>query len=123
MKSAAQKKLKTHVTRCGHCDLEVTEHLAHYWFTVINKAVFKDQLPRPNIVIRPMRKYRGWAHAKTGRNLMELANDPINKNEFISLIAHEMVHLWQWQTYKSMNHGQTFLYWKKFFKKHYNLSL
>ena len=123
MKSAAQKQLKSHVIRRGNCGLEVTESLVYYWFHIINKAAFKDQVNRPIVVVRGMRGYSGWCRIKLVGPTIELASKAKNRKTFIATVAHEMVHLWQWQNEYELDHGQNFTYWKRHFKKQFGLIL
>jgi predicted SprT family Zn-dependent metalloprotease len=46
---------------------------------------------------------------------------PVYKNfkQFVEVLAHEMVHLWQWQTIEgsTVNHNTEFHSWKEKFKQ------
>lgn len=39
-----------------------------------------------------------------------------NREMFIAVLAHEMVHQWEQQTYGRMTHGKNFFSWKEKFK-------
>jgi hypothetical protein len=56
--------------------------------------------------------------------LLSMTNRFPNKKIFIEVLAHEMVHLFQFLhasppfSYRSVSHGKTFHAWKSTFEKH-----
>jgi len=100
-----------------------------HWFDFINEMMFNGLVERPShIEIKRMRnlgqaegdlntgvtcmRLRDRFRAVSQRNLIASASQM-----FISTVAHEMVHLWQFQTDYTMNHGRGFQEWKTKFKK------
>lgn len=119
-----KRHLKTHVNRRGACGVIVTEGIVQYWFTVINKAVFSGRIAKPIIIIKEMRKYVGWCRVKSdGEVHIEISTQLKQRSPLIATVAHEMVHIYQFQNFGLMDHGQIYKDWKKFFKKHYDLTL
>lgn len=41
-----------------------------------------------------------------------------NEKRFVEIVAHEMVHAYQYQFYDEMTHGQTFWEWKEMLAAH-----
>ena len=117
----AKKKLKTYLSNSAA--FTPTQKKARYWFNVINTAAFKNKITFSNILVKNMRS--NWGLCTHEGDLTEITVDAgISTRElFIATIAHEMVHLLQVQTKKSMNHSAYYLKWKRFFKKHYNITL
>lgn len=99
-------------------------------FRLINREIFYNRLPMPKFVLGRLYDAIGMCSGKEG---------PIRKNKsyctlylvdryycrqwFISTLAHEMVHQYQWDVYSNilvkrgkprhMSHGPTFYIWRK----------
>jgi Zn-dependent peptidase ImmA (M78 family) len=43
---------------------------------------------------------------------LEIHNEFPNEQMLVWVLAHEMVHVWEWQIEGTMSHGSTFLKWK-----------
>lgn len=84
------------------------------WFRIINQEVFKNSLPEfHEIEIRRRRKV--WAQCivlDDDTVKLSMNNKFHNKKQFVNILAHEMVHLWEWTTYETMGHGEKFKSWK-----------
>lgn len=120
---AAKMKIVTHLEKYRNDNFEVTDNKVLYWWKIINKAAFNNRLDQPLIVIRKLRGAWGICDVK-GRenNLTITVNESINSRDlFISTIAHEMVHQWQWKKNQNMHHSYNFIKWKRYFKKHYGI--
>lgn len=128
MKAAAKLKLKTHVkTRHGE-EMEVTQAKIAYWFRIINVAVFNGTLPPPRIEIGVnMRKYWGlctpMGKSFSGNANIKISDRITNRKLFISTVAHEMVHQYQWLTYGNMHHGDSYKKWSRYFKANFGFYL
>jgi hypothetical protein len=103
----------------------VTNDAVKYWFRIINHEVWNDKLPMFNTIhIRPFVK--NWAMC---------IEDTDNPNEtkyrlsidiefpsfqlFLNVLAHEMVHLYQFtQKDESEHHGDSFWKWEFILKSH-----
>lgn len=98
------------------------------WFSIINKEIFDNQLMKfTNIEIR--RRHGCWGETEgcetqtTRFSKLSLNHYFKSKKHFIEVLAHEMVHHYQWTYQKDeMTHGETFFAWKNKFTKH-NMSL
>ncbi len=100
------------------------------YFSFFNKALFKEQLnPFNDIQIKKMNGC--WGQCVEDYSLrkgtkffcLEMQKKYPNKKEFLTTLAHEMIHLWQ-QTIKkdTGNHNSLFYSFRPKFKK-YGLSL
>lgn len=91
-------------------------------YNAINRTVFKGTLSRPKIVIRDYGD-DFWGECEgmwnpDGRpvcRVIRMNRWIPNSKTFIRVMAHEMVHQWEWEKgpYERMTHGQrTFWAWK-----------
>ena len=104
-----------------------------YAYNIINRHVFDNQLRRPDIYIKShLRKIWGccvWMSHKqyTGSHcVIQLSDKYFCEQWFMNVLAHEMVHQWQWDVYRwdheeyferkmyraSGAHGPSFFAWK-----------
>ena len=99
-----------------------------YWFTFINSAMFDNCLRMPDeFQFRRLRGAFGIAigDTKTGRTVIRLkerfTSEKIrsvavsSRQMFIATLAHEMVHILEFQISGTMKHGTFFRNWKKKF--------
>ena len=99
-------------------------------YRLINREVFYNQLPMPKIVLRRLRDCVGICIGlegpirKTKSNVhIHLADRYYCRQWFVSTLAHEMVHQYQWDIYSNirvkrglprhMSHGPSFYIWRK----------
>ncbi len=101
-----------------------------YWFNKINAEVFEGKLKKFRKV-QFLKCRTMWAisygvqiWSKTKKK-QYLHTDLIIKDsfrtekQFVDVLAHEMVHHWQWSHSEAgMTHGQTFWMWKEALEKH-----
>jgi hypothetical protein len=114
------------------------------WFRILNRCMFGRNLIEPTLVVRRMIKDWGlciadWDNRKCRAGTfnqrvipyhvpinyrIELHNKFPRWKDFIETLAHEMVHLYQFQVWKDpySNHNSNFYSWKNYFKQH-NLRL
>lgn len=94
---------------------EPTAHQAKIWFHKLNKTVFDGEIDQvPEIEVR--RRYKIWAeasrtHADVDGNFdthISLTNRFRSKEHFLSVLAHEMVHLYQFMVGDTGNHNELF---------------
>lgn len=102
----------------------VTNDSVKYWFRIINHVIWKDELPMFNTIqIRPFVK--NWAMC------IEDSDNPNNIRYrlaidiefpsfklFLEVLAHEMVHLYQFIHNDETEHGETFWEWEYVFAEH-----
>jgi hypothetical protein len=113
-----------------------------YAYNLINRQVFRNQLYRP--IIRTGRVNSSWGvcqwfdrERKFGTFCeIWLADKWFCQQWFMNVLAHEMIHQWQWDVYRfdhmtqfgrdinyhSSGHGPSFFVWRDEFK-HYGLNL
>lgn len=102
-----------------------TKRQISYWFNLINKEVFDGTIPKFNEV-EITRLHGAWGNCigKGGtHNREKICNLQINhhtksKHHLVEILAHEMVHSWQWHHLHDMDHGPTFFKWKPRLAKH-----
>lgn len=84
-------------------------------------------LPPRKIVVRCFRNDHGWCipMAKKGHVVLGINSEFGDRKEFIAILAHEMIHQWQWTDEGGgrMAHGETFWQWEKQLKRVLNLRL
>ncbi len=119
----ARTKLKTHLkTKGEHADFEMTETFCLYWWHWLNNAIFDGILTPPTrIELRCFRDSMGWCkpwrpNAKARRVTIGLSTDICERKEFLTILAHEMVHQWEWEVAKkwepNIAHGKRFFSWR-----------
>jgi hypothetical protein len=107
---------------------ETTIEDCQEWFKVLNRELFENSLPQINeIDIR----WRRGAYAyydyderrSSGTCKLLMSKRYKSKKFFIEILAHEMVHHYQYTNNEVMGHGSSFLKWRdKFNKKGLNLA-
>lgn len=122
----AKRKLKFHLDRYAHEDeFVVTERKAKYWFSVINKAMFDNKLPKP--IKWDLKNLRGcWGRCSGGEGAevtIGISTQIDSRGLFLATLAHEMVHAWELDSKGEMSHGKVYLKWKRLFKKKFNIIL
>jgi hypothetical protein len=108
-------------------------------FRLINREIFYNRLPMPLFEIRRLKDCIGMCYGREGpirktksHCTLYLADRYYCRQWFISTLAHEMVHQYQWDVYSNilvkrgyhrhMSHGPTFYIWRKKLAK-YNIAL
>ena len=103
-------------------------------YRLINREVFYDKLPMPKIVLRRLHNALGICEGKDGPIRKTKSHCKITLTDryyciqwFISTLAHEMVHQYQWDIYSNirvkrgqprhMSHGPSFYIWRRKLKK------
>ena len=113
------------------CELvyETTHEDCQLWFNVLNRELFNNSLPPlDEIDIRWRRKAYAWYdydETKPGYGTSRLLMNKRYKSKqfFVEVLAHEMVHHYQYIYNEEMGHGSSFLKSRdKFNKKGLNLS-
>ena len=108
-------------------------------FRLINREIFYNRLPMPKFELRRLKDCIGMCHGREGpvrktksHCTLYLSDRYYCQQWFISTLAHEMVHQYQWDVYSNirvqrglsrhMSHGPTFYIWRKKLAK-YNIAL
>lgn len=95
-----------------------------YWFRILNKRIFKGELkPFASITIRKHRKAYAYCSGDFdlfGEPYYWLSIRPkfTSLSQFLEILAHEMVHAYQFMDEGKITHGKSFLIWHDEFKKH-----
>ena len=130
-----RKRLKFHIKSKGeNCDFELTETFCLYWWRYLNDAVFDGKLTPPErFEIKAYRTMAGWCRPWRANRLKERSvvigiNSWIwDRKSFLTVLAHEMVHQWEWEILKDWNnktmHGKQFFDWRGKLKYRAGLSL
>jgi hypothetical protein len=109
-------------------EYETTVEDCQRWFNILNRELFDNSLPPVDeIDIRWRRGAHAWYDYDqtlpgegTARLLMNKRYK--SKQFFVEVLAHEMVHHYQYIYNEEMGHGSSFLKWRdKFNKKGLNL--
>jgi len=98
------------------------------WFNILNRELFNQALPPVDeIDIRWRRKAHAWydydeRYPGTGTTRLLMSKRYKSKKFFVEVLAHEMVHHYQYIYNEEMGHGSSFYKWRdKFNKKGLNL--
>lgn len=99
------------------------------WFNILNREIFNESLPPVDeIDIRWRRRAHAWYdydESKPGHGSARLLMNKRYKSKqfFVEVLAHEMVHHYQYIYNEDVGHGSSFLKWRdKFNKKGLSLS-
>jgi len=130
-----RKRIKAHIKRKGeNCDFEITETFALYWWHHFNDVIFDGALRPPvRFEIRNFRDCGGWCRPHNWNNIKDrrvvigLLRDYWDRKTFLTVLAHEMVHQWEWEVLADWNpkveHGGDFFSWKNKLKYRTGLPL
>lgn len=115
-----------------------TEECAYETFDTLNKHIFGKDLKHCPIVFKRLRMAYGWCEGRTTpdgdfyTHEIKLAPRHGCLQWFATILAHEMVHHWQWSILSNeryakgipwrraaiMSHGPSFFKWKKPLEKY-----
>lgn len=103
--------------------IEVTERKVQFWFNVINAAIFDNRLPKfHEIEVGNYKAFHALCECDDTTYTLKIKSKFENRKRFVEVIAHEMIHLYEWVEYQKMTHGKDFYEWKNKLKR-YNLDL
>lgn len=82
-------------------------------------------MPPKKIVVRNFRNDHGFCNpmSKKGHVQLGINSEFGDRKEFMAILAHEMIHQWQWTEVGEMTHGKTFWQWEQTLKRVFNLPL
>ena len=119
-----RKCSRSHIkdTMDSFLEFEVEQTDLDYWFNVINEEVFDGVCPSPNLML--VKRQRGsWGYVKQaefdGRLWTALFMSPKFPSlaAFIQILAHEMIHVWQFALGDTGSHNKHFYSWRDRFKE------
>ena len=122
-KSKLAKLLESH----DRYEYQTTIEDCQKWFNILNRELFDNSLlPVDEIDVRWRRKahaYYDYDDRKQNGLCKLLMNKKYkSKQFFVEVLAHEMVHHYQYMNGEIMGHGPSFIKWRdKFNKKGLNL--
>lgn len=123
----ARQRIKRHVKERGETsDFEVTPQLVLFWWHKLNSAVFNNELiPPKDIEIRKFRDCWGWCKTYQTKPdiILGITSDMWDRKTFLTVLVHEMVHMWEHETFGKMSHGQNFYFWQEKIKRNIGLQL
>jgi hypothetical protein len=133
LKQTRQPRLQTLVSQADILGKNVpyiaSQESAEIVYDALNRSIFGNTLPRPKLIVRDYKTKNFWGEcegfARKSRwgepytKYIRLQKHWPNFQKFINVVAHEMVHQWEWETHEVMTHGQTtFFIWKDTMKQH-----
>jgi hypothetical protein len=108
---------------------ETTHEDCRFWFGVLNQELFNNRLTEIDVDIRWRRgAYARYQYPDNGRMdqipVKLLMNKKYrNKKFFVEVLAHELIHHYQFLHDEPVGHGPSFMRWEeKFNKKGLNLA-
>lgn len=119
------KALVKHANNLGHyAPVHVTKGMVEGIYDALNRSVFSGALTRPKIVVRDYSKKQFWGECEGWQRgsrwgehytkVIRIERNFPNLKKLIQVVAHEMVHQWEWEYHGVMTHGEkTFLCWKE----------
>ena len=120
-----RKCVRSHIkdTMDSFSEFEVEQTDLDYWFNVINEEVFDGCCPSPHLML--VKRQRGsWGYVKQaeygGKHWVALFMSPKFPTlaAFIQILAHEMVHVWQFlKLGDTGSHNKHFYSWRDRFKE------
>lgn len=107
-------------------EYETTIEDCQEWFNILNRELFDNSLPNVDeIDVRWRRQahaYYDYAVKRNGPCKLLMNKKYKSKQFFVEVLAHEMVHHYQYINGERMGHGSSFMKWRgKFNKKGLNL--
>lgn len=131
---AARDRLRKHLKYKGkNCDFNLNEQFCHHWWRQLNITVFDSMLTPPvRFEYRAFRDFLGWCkpwrcNSHTRRVTVGISTDVFDRKEFLCILAHEMVHQWEWEILASwkpnVTHSKDFFSWKNKMKTRAGLPL
>lgn len=120
-KSKLAKILESH----DNNTYETTFEDCKKWFNILNRELFDNKLPQVDVIdIRWRRGTLAYYVSQLDdkdltykHSLLAMNKKYKSKKFFVEVLAHEMVHHWQFVNDLPTNHGETFQVWNEKLKK------
>jgi len=122
---ARKRKHKSHLLKLMSDDTEKKTYVTTFedcvrWFRIINRELFGGVLPNVDVIDIRWRRgsYAFYVYDDWG-DLTTLAMNKKYKNKqfFVEVLAHEMIHHYQYIFSGKVDHGVSFFEWQNKFKK------
>lgn len=134
-KAEIRRRVKRHLkSRGSQADFVITESFCLYWWSRLNTAIFDDKLTPPTrFEIKKYRMMCGWCRPygkskKNRKTIIGINRELQDRKTFLEVLAHEMVHQWEWEVDNDWDdsaphHGQKFFEWAPRLKRTAGLTL
>ena len=122
----ARKKVRKHLERYGNqTDFVITQRLVMHWWSALNQAVFDGKLPKPvEIVVKLVKGAYAESLPTNSDNVSIYIDSELKDREFfITVLVHEMVHQYEMVHYGEMTHGPKFYEWKEIIEERVGVKL
>jgi hypothetical protein len=83
----------------------------------LNNDIFKNKLPRSKLCLKRLRGYYGECYYDGKAYNIKLTKYYKNKQFFLMVLAHEMVHVYEHYYFGTMSHSANFYMWRPTFAK------
>lgn len=103
--------------------IRVTVEMVEDIYDALNRAVFGRVLQRPKITVRNYQHRGIWGEcegfqrgSRWGEHytkVIRIEREFPNLKKLISVVAHEMVHQYEWDVLGVMTHGNSFFAWEE----------
>ena len=90
------------------------------WFSILNEQIFGNKLPKFGSIQISRKKhfhalFHYWPKKENKPTELWMNNVFENKKLWVEILAHEMVHLFQYSYDEPLGHGPSFLAWRENF--------
>ena len=121
----ARQRIASHIARVGNLSLKLTHKSVKVWWKILNAAVFMNTLPYPKAVtIKTYKAIHAKIVAEDAQNFELYIHDQFDtRHLFLTVLVHEMVHVWELVNGHEMSHGKTFKQWTQHIKTAVGLEL
>lgn len=96
-----------------------------HWWSALNQAIFDGNLPYPvEVVVKPIKGAYGETLPTNSNNASIYIDPELNDREFfITVLTHEMVHQYEMVHYGEMTHGPKFYEWREVIEERIGITL
>lgn len=121
MQKLQLSKIVRQADRSGHHNpFQTNRKMVAQIYDSINRAIFGGMLKRPQLIINAYTDM--WGECQGARRkhcagphytkCIRITRNWPNMKKLINVIAHEMIHQWEWERKGYMSHGANFWGWQ-----------
>jgi len=116
--------VRKHLEARGRQKVVPSEVLLRYWWRRLDAELFHGLREPRRVTVRPMRNAYAWLRPakntvldEDGHQALPLPYDlefdaaPVTRTALITILVHEMVHAWEWESGNPPAHGKLFMSW------------
>lgn len=131
-KIKAKNKIINHIKKYGKNNkFKITNRIIKYWWKLINIAIFDNKLHSTefkikNIASDTYAECEGFIYEDNEEIKILItinSSNILNREHFITVLIHEMVHSYQYLYLKNISHGKSFFDWKECIEETLGLKL